>query len=270
MTGVQTCALPIYVVETLLGLGAIAALIAFIGQRQRARTAMLEKLVQARTSELRSTMQQLNEETRHAAVLAERDRLAGEIHDSIQQGLSGLMLQLDATLRLSDISQEVRSRLNVARNMVSFTRQEVQQAVWDLASPLLENGDLGAGLQKIAALVDVGGPRIRTAVTGIPHPLPQEQTHHLLRIAQEAITNAIRHAHATHIDVGLEYGASSVTLTVHDDGCGFNPANAMAGDLGHFGLRGIRARAAKIDGVLQIISAQENPGTTIKIVVHNP
>ncbi len=261
---------PTYVVETLLGLGAIAALIAFIGQRQRARTAMLEKLVQARTSELRSTMQQLNEETRHAAVLAERDRLAGEIHDSIQQGLSGLMLQLDATLRLSDISQEVRSRLNVARNMVSFTRQEVQQAVWDLASPLLENGDLGAGLQKIATLVDVGGPRIRTAVTGIPHPLPQEQTHHLLRIAQEAITNAIRHAHATHIDVGLEYGASSVTLTVRDDGCGFNPANAMAGDLGHFGLRGIRARAAKIDGVLQIISAQENPGTTIKIVVPNP
>ena len=261
---------PTYAVETLLGLGAIAALIALIGHRQRARTAMLEKLVQARTSELRSTMQQLNEETRHAAILAERDRLAGEIHDSIQQGLSGLMLQIDATLRLSDISQEVRSRLNVARNMVSFTRQEVQQAVWDLASPLLENGDLGAGLQKIATLVDVGGPRITTTVTGIPHPLPQEQTHHLLRIAQEAITNAIRHAHATRIDVRLEYAANSVTLTVRDDGCGFNPANAMAGGLGHFGLRGIRARATKIDGVLQVTSTQESPGTTIKIVVPTP
>jgi len=102
------------------------------------------------------------------------------------------------------------------------------------------------------------------------NPYDRAAYHGLLRIAQEAITNAIRHAHATHIDVGLEYGASSVTLTVHDDGCGFNPANAMAGDLGHFGLRGIRARATKIDGVLQVTSTQESPGTTIKIVVPTP
>lgn len=256
-----------YVVATLLGLALIAAIVTAISRRQRARNAMLEHLVQARTSELRRTMEQLNEETRHAAVLAERDRLAGEIHDSLQQGLSGLMLQIDATLRLSEISQEVRNRLNVARNMVSFTRQEVQQAVWDLGSPLLENGDLGAGLRKIATLVDVGGPRITTTVTGMAHPLPQEQTHHLLRIAQEAITNAIRHAHAAQIDVHLDYAETSVSLTIRDDGCGFDPTGAMAGALGHFGLRGLRARAAKIDGALEILSAPGRQGSTIKIVV---
>ena len=102
-------------------------------------------------------------------------------------------------------------------------------------------------------------------------PALDDQTNmNLYRIAQEAITNAIRHAHATRIDVRLEYAANSVTLTVRDDGCGFNPANAMAGGLGHFGLRGIRARATKIDGVLQVTSTQESPGTTIKIVVPTP
>jgi hypothetical protein len=99
-------------------------------RRTRRRNAILEKLVRERTEELRSTMARLNQEAGNAATLAERNRLAGEIHDSVQQGLSGLMLQLDATLKRQNLAPDVRSRLTVARNMVSFTRQEVQQAVW--------------------------------------------------------------------------------------------------------------------------------------------
>jgi len=136
------------VAEAVLGVGLLAALAVWFVRRQRARSEALERLVRERTGELKATMRKLNEETRNAAVLAERGRLAGEIHDSVQQGLSGLMLQVDATLRLAALPEEVRSRLNVARNMVSFTRQEVQQVVWDMESPLLADADLGGGIRR--------------------------------------------------------------------------------------------------------------------------
>src|SRR5688572_11690170 len=111
-------------------------------------------------------MQQLNEETRNAATVAERNRLAGEIHDSLQQGLSGLILQLDATLKLPALAPDVRSRLLVARNMVSFTRHEVQHAVWDMESPLLDDAELGTALQKMATLISPGTPWVEIKVSG--------------------------------------------------------------------------------------------------------
>lgn len=232
----------------------------------RKRNVFLEKLARERTEELESAMEKLNEETRNAATLAERNRLAGEIHDSLQQGLSGLMLQLDATLKLSSIAADVRSRLAVARNMVSFTRHEVQQAVWDLESPLLKYGDLGEALKKLAGLISSGTPQVETVTTGKPVDLPSATKHQLLRIAQEAITNAVRHAKADRIDVRLEFGRESVVLEIIDDGTGFNPDEVFSSGLGHFGLRGLRARAARINADLQITSAPDT-GTTVKIEV---
>jgi signal transduction histidine kinase len=214
-------------------------------------------------------MEKLNEETRNAATLAERDRLAGEIHDSLQQGLSGLMLQLDSTLKLPAVSGDVRSRLNVARNMVSFTRHEVQHAVWDMESPLLEGTDLEEALRKIAALIGTGSARIEISVSGQSVPLPSATQHHLLRIAQEAITNAVRHAGPTTIAVRLEYRPEAVFLGVKDKGAGFDPDDVLENRVGHFGLRGLRGRAAKIGGDLRIESSPAN-GTSIEIVVPLP
>src|SRR5262249_50275148 len=114
-----------YALYALAGLSVVLGLIPLSVYRTRSRNLILEKMVRERTDELRAAMQQLNEETRNAATVAERNRLAGEIHDSLQQGLSGLILQLDATLKLPGLTPDVRSRLHVARNMVSFTRHEV-------------------------------------------------------------------------------------------------------------------------------------------------
>ncbi len=251
------------------GAGAVTAMWVLVrssNQRALARNAVLEQLVEKRTDELKVTMQKLAEEMRNAATLAERGRIAGEIHDSLQQGLSGLILQLDATLKLPGLSGDVRSRLSVARNMVSFTRHEVQHAVWDMESSLLDGAGLDDALRKITALISPGTVQIEITVAGTEVPLSSEIKHHLLRIAQEAITNAVRHADASTIAIQLEYGADAVLLAVMDNGRGFSPERVLVNGLGHFGLRGLRARAAKIGGDLQVVSSSGN-GTSIRIRV---
>ena len=260
---------PAYALYTLSGALAIFGLVRWSVQRTHRRNLALEKIVLERTDELKATMQKLNDETRNAATLAERDRLAGEIHDSLQQGLSGLMLQLDATLKLPTVTGDLRSRLNVARNMVSFTRQEVQHAIWDMESPLLQDTELGEALRKITALIGSGTAKIEVVVSGPAVPLPSAIQHHLLRIAQEAITNAVRHASPTLIAIRLEYQSQAVALTIVDDGVGFQPADVLANAIGHFGLRGLRGRANKIGGRLRIESSPGH-GASVEIVVSLP
>jgi len=260
---------PAYSLYGLALASVLFGLVRWTGLRARHRNAELEQLVQERTAQLKATMEQLNAETRHAATLAERDRLAGEIHDSLQQGLSGLMLQLDATLKLPIVPTDVRSRLNVARNMVSFTRHEVQHAVWDMESPLLQDTELGEALRKLTALINPGSATIDIAVAGTPVPLASTTKHHLLRIAQEAITNAVRHATPRRIAIDLDYRPAAVALSIIDDGVGFDPDEVLSKNIHHFGLRGLRTRATKLGGTLQIRSAPGR-GTSIHIVVPLP
>ncbi|HYD84692.1 MAG TPA: ATP-binding protein, partial [Opitutus sp.] len=253
----------------LYGLGVAAALFGIVrwsGHRAYHRNLALEKLVDERTRQLKATMEKLNAETRNAATLAERDRLAGEIHDSLQQGLSGLILQLDATLKLPSAAGDLRSRLEVARNMVSFTRHEVQHAVWDMESPLLEDTELSEALRKLTDLISPGTAIIDIAVSGSPVALPSAIKHHLLRIAQEAITNAVRHASPRRISVALGYQPQSISLAVSDDGVGFRPDDVLSKSFGHFGLRGLRSRATKLGGTLQIQS-EPGRGASIRVVV---
>ncbi|MBL9199827.1 MAG: sensor histidine kinase [Opitutaceae bacterium] len=238
------------------------------GRLARQRNRVLEQLVHERTGELESAMKKFNEETRIRATLAERDRLAGEIHDSVQQGLSGAMLQLDTTLKQPSVGRELRSRLDVVRNMVSHARQEVQHAVWDMDSPLLEDNDLGEALRKLATFTSASDQVPAVEVAGTPVLLPRFTTHHLLRIAQEATTNAMRHATARRIAIRLEYTASVVALTITDDGAGFRADDALSRP-GHFGLRGMRGRAKKLGGDLTITSAPQ-AGTTIRVHVPLP
>lgn len=238
------------------------------GHLARRRNRVLEEIVRERTRELESTMSKLNEETRVGATLAERDRLAGEIHDSVQQGLSGAILQLDTTLKQPQVPADLRSRLAVVRNMVSYARQEVQHTVWDMASPLLEGNDLGEALRKLTGFTASSTLVPAVAVTGTPVDLPRRTTHHLLRIAQEATTNAVRHAAAGRVTIQLDYGATEVALTITDDGAGFQPDDAFNRP-GHFGLTGMRGRAKSIGGDLTIRSAP-GAGTSIRIALPLP
>ena len=259
---------PAYSLYGSLLLVGVLGLTRWSGHLAHRRNRALEQLVHERTGELESTMKKLNEETRITATLAERDRLAGEIHDSVQQGLSGAMLLLDTTLKQPALTDELRGRLDVVRNMVSYSRQEVQHAVWDMDSPLLESNDLGEALRKLATFTASSDLVPAVTVSGTPVQLPRFTTHHLLRIAQEATTNALRHAQPRKIGIQLDYAPDAVALDIADNGAGFDPDTAL-NQSGHFGLRGIRGRAKKIGGELTIISAP-NAGTTIRVRVPLP
>ncbi len=249
-----------YAVAILLALVAVAR---WVNHRSLEQNATLERVVQARTSELKSAMEKLGEETRNAATLAERGRLAGEIHDSLQQGLSGAILLLDTAMANPQLTPTVREQLNLMRGMLSYSREEVQQAVWDLASPFLQNATLGEALKKLASYINSGATKIDIVVSDEPLALAPMIQHHLLRIAQEAITNAVKHAEARRIEVALRSDSSVVVLRISDDGRGFDP-KACTQLQGHFGLRGLRARAKTIHAQLQIISGQ-GTGSTIQV-----
>jgi signal transduction histidine kinase len=119
----------------------------------------------------------------------------------------------------------------------------------------------------MATLISPGTPWVEIKVSGSSVALSSTAKHHLLRIAQEAITNAVRHAAAKKITILLTYEPHAVTLSITDDGNGFVPADVLSNGIGHFGLRGLRGRAAKIGGEIEIQSAP-GQGTAIRIVVN--
>jgi signal transduction histidine kinase len=257
---------PAYVLFGSAGAMLLLGITRWASYLERRRSRMLEQVVHERTRQLEETMARLSEETRNAATLAERDRLANEIHDSVQQGLTGAILQLDTTLKSPAIVDDVRSRLNVVRNMVSYARQEVQHAVWDMESPLLEGTGLAEALRNLTTFINANGVDIDVAVTGESVPLARAINHNLLRIAQEATTNAFRHAEAKRISIRLGYDAATVSLVIADDGIGFDASDVLRPRAGHLGLRGIRTRVKKLGGTLAIDSAPGR-GTSINIVV---
>lgn len=246
----------------------IAGIARWTNYRSLRRNEALERTVDERTHELHVTMERLNEETRNAATMVERSRLAGEIHDSLQQGLSGSILQLDTTITTASISPEVRSRLNIVRGMLSYTREEIQHSVLNLESPLLQNSNLGGALRKLAGFINSGSIRMNVNIPSQPISLASGVQHNLLRIAQEAITNAVKHANANRIEVTLRLEPHAVQLTIADDGAGFDLA-LRANMEGHFGLRGMRTRARSMKAEL-LIESSPGIGTTINVSVPLP
>jgi signal transduction histidine kinase len=213
-------------------------------------------------------MCKLEKETQVSATLAERDRLAGEIHDGLEQGLTGIMMQLDGVdSKLTESPQAARHYLELARSMVRFSRTEVRHSLWNLQSPVLENADLATALAEIAKQMSAGKhTSVKISISGAPRPLPPATEHHLLRICQEALANAFKHAEAGAIQIQLTYGEREVQLHISDDGRGFVPETALSGVEGHLGLRNLRARARKMGGQLEITS-KPGHGAAIDVIV---
>ena len=203
-------------------------------------------------------------EAQFAAVLAERTRIAREIHDNLAQEMAGISVQLEVMARtMPPEAEAARTQLDRVRALVRHGIAEARRYVWDLRSPALDHNDLPAALSETARRLTVEtSVDTQVQVSGTFRPMTQLVEDNLLRIGQEAINNAVRHAQARRIFVNLVFDTRRVQLSVRDDGRGFDNQVAGNGLPGHFGLIGMRERAEQIGGTLSIQST-EGSGTEV-------
>jgi ligand-binding sensor domain-containing protein/signal transduction histidine kinase len=189
-----------------------------------------------------------------AAVLTERGRIARDLHDTLAQGVVGISAQLQAVKTLlASAPAAAAEHLDLAVEMVRHTLVEVRRSVWDIRSQALEGADLASALSETAKQLSAAAP-IRVQISGTPRALPKAIENHLLHIGQEALSNAIKHAEATSIELDLSFEAQRIILGVKDDGRGFESDRPLKDQEGHFGLIGMRERVQKLGGELSIRS----------------
>lgn len=205
---------------------------------------------------------------RFALVLDERTRLAREIHDTLAQNLIGIASQLDVLAgKLKGDPAVVRSHLDLARKMARHSITEARRSVMDLRARELDAQDLSSALATLAQRWVAGGSvRIEVHAAPIPRKLSDDLEKHLLRIAQESVTNALKHAGAEMIRVSLECQGSILRMWVKDDGMGFDPSKTFSLAGGHFGILGMRERAERIGAQFRLESGPGS-GTTIEVTV---
>ncbi|MEU1736967.1 sensor histidine kinase [Streptosporangium sp. NPDC020145] len=209
--------------------------------------------------ELTATRADLARVQHTAGVLAERERLAREIHDTLAQGLSSIQLLLRAAERaLPQAPQNAARHVGQARQAAVDNLAEARRFVAALTPPTLEGTTLAGALERLCATASARHRlTARFRLTGDPAPLTTAHEVALLRIAQSALANVVQHAEATTAEVTLGYLGDHVALDVADDGRGFDPARLPAPDpeTGGFGLAAMRARAQALGGTLTVESA---------------
>jgi signal transduction histidine kinase len=223
-----------------------------IAQQSSERAQLIEKLNASRAEVARLSHE--------AGVAAERQRLAGDIHDTIAQGLASVvMLVQSADAAVERDPPAARQHLSLALRTARDHSAEARALVAALTPAPLDGASLPQALQRLAA----GSPvTVTVDVVGTPRPLPTAVEVVLLRAAQESLTNVGKHAQARRVDVRLAYGQEAVTLEVRDDGIGFD-----TGQLGDgYGLGAMRARVEQVAGEVEVDSTP-GVGTTVRVSV---
>jgi signal transduction histidine kinase len=247
-----------------------------ITQTQR-RKAIIEQLAEA-NEKLEATLAenaglhaQLLAQAREAGVLDERQRMAGEIHDTLAQGLTGIITQLQAADQRRDRPEEARRHLDAAARLARESLAEARRSVQALRPQPLEDARLPDALGDVVGRWSaVTGVTTEVTTTGTARPLHPEIEVALLRTAQEALANVAKHADARRVRLTLSYMEDLVTLDVRDDGVGFDPGLDPGqprpdGD-GGFGLTAMRRRLDRVAGALEIES-EPGGGTAVSASV---
>ncbi len=205
------------------------------------------------------------------AVMEERQRIARELHDNLDQGVVGAALQLRSVIRLIDQNNldGCRQIVNVARQMLEHCSQEARNSILDLRGGLLEHLNLPEAIQEALNSIreenqlDSKIADIKFSCSGEPIRLKLETERNVLLIAKESTFNAIRHANASEINVKLSFENAHLELSICDDGCGFNPNE---GAINRFGVQGMYERASRLGGKITVESAVGN-GTKISLIL---
>ena len=246
-----------------------------------ARSRELETQVEQRTAELRQEIEQrmqveeaLRQSEREKAVVAERNRLARELHDSVTQSLYGVTLYADAAARLLDTGQ-VRTATDNLRKLRRTAKEalgEMRLLIFELRPPILEQEGLVAALEtRLEAVERRAGLETQLNVERCPEcaeggegRLPPDVEEALYRIALEALNNALKHAQARSVTISLRLEPRTAVLEIADDGVGFDLAAAQEG--GGLGLRGMAERAEQLGGRLTV-NSEPGMGTTVQVQV---
>jgi signal transduction histidine kinase len=248
-------------------------------QRNQALAELSEanRRLEATLAENAGLHEQLLTQAREAGVLDERQRMAREIHDTLAQGLTGIVTQLQAAEQAGQDPAGWRRHLAAATRLARESLSEARRSVDALRpEPLETTARLGDALADVAGRwSSLHGIATQVTTTGSVRPLPPEAEATLLRAAQEALANVARHARATRVGLTLSYMEHEVVLDVRDDGQGFDPAQAGASGIsaangqarpGGFGLVAMRQRIEGLSGTLQIES-EPGAGTAISACV---
>ena len=211
-----------------------------------------------------------NQREREAAVMAERERVVRDVHDTVGRGLAAVVLKVDAAERAVAETLDPRPALAEARAAARSALGETQRTVLGLGPSLLDGRSLSDSLAlELAWVESTAGVATRLIVIGEPRPLPPETAHQLFRIVQESLTNVVEHADAHQVRVGLVFGSETTTAIIEDDGRGFDvaalTANAAVPGTA-FGLQGLASRAQHLGGTLQVESTP-HWGTRIRAEV---
>lgn len=197
-------------------------------------------------------------QAREAATLEERTRLARDIHDTLAQGLTGVVVQLGAAQRAMAVApEESREHLVLAQRLARESLAEARRSVWNLRAPALERGDLGDALKALTVRPLGANVSVTFGQRGESWELSSAIESTLLRVCQEALINVAKHARATEAGVLLEYLPDSVRLSIRDNGIGFDQQSldeiaSTPGPWGGFGLVGMRERLGALGGTLEL------------------
>ncbi|MER7047362.1 histidine kinase [Streptomyces jumonjinensis] len=223
--------------------------------------------LRALVDDLLRTRRELAAIERREGVLAERQRLSMEIHDTLAQGLSSQQMLLQAAERVWDSDPDkARGHVRTAESIAERSLAEARRFVHDLApAELAEGGGLARALRALAERESTDALRVRFHLDGVPVPLPDRVESALLRIAQGALANVREHADASAAALTLSQLGDQVVLDIADDGAGFLPVERAPGVRGH-GLAAMRARLRQLGGALTIESAP-GQGTVVSAAI---
>lgn len=213
----------------------------------------------------------LRAEREFNAVLAERNRIAREVHDTLAQGYVGVSVQLEVLSELlrNNKSDAAVRHLDTTRQHVREGLAEARQSIWALRSQDTGENTLPVKLRRATEQANGNGIEATFSIFGAYRPMPPGMEREFLRVGQEAIHNVKKHAGARHLIVQLEYGPAEIALVVRDDGRGFKVNEGLDAPPGHYGLTGMRERADAIGGTLELTS-EIGSGTTVRLQVMTP
>ncbi len=202
------------------------------------------------------------------AVLAERARLAGDLHDTLEQSLTGLAFQLKTASKLiPDAPDRAKDHLDVATEGILQTHSELRRSIWNLTPEALERFDLSEAVARtVRNIADSAGLDFSKNITGTVPGLDPVIEQNLLRIAQEAATNIVKHARASKIWLDIAFSPERVALKIADDGCGIPMGTAPRSPDGGFGITGMQERTGRIGGHF-LIENRDPHGTIVHVDV---